>query len=236
MKGYNQDTDRIMMPSTFRWNARFAKDEREAGIMKYAPLVMKVVNTFDRTRTDIFDKHDLIQSGFVGLIDGYDAIQRGDEDILNVNYLELRIKSYIIRYLNYEATGVAIPEYQIQKHKNEMIADELLGLFKTKIFSLDNLAVSGKTYAEFSGFTEFDYSDSYDNEILNDHLTTMMYQLSERERLILSYSYGVGREKLSMRDIALELGVSLATVEKSKKKALDKLNHEKNRSFIENYL
>ena len=228
-----------MMPSTFRWDARNTKDERESGIMKYAPLVMKIVNKFNAEKTDIFNKHDLIQSGFVGLIEGYDRLKEmkvEDQEKNNINYLLKNIEGTINRYLNYQATGVAIPEYQIQKHKNELLADALLGAFKTKIFSLDNLALSGKTFSEFSGFTEYDYSDSYDNEMLNDHLTTMLYQLPERERLIISYSYGVGREKLSIRDIAKELKLSEIRIKQIKKIALVKLNQDKNRSFIENYL
>ena len=78
--------------------------------------------------------------------------------------------------------------------------------------------------------------ESYDNEILNDHLTTMMYQLSERERNILSYSYGIGYDKLSIKDIAIRLNLSEIRVKQIKKTALIKLNTEKNRSFVENFL
>ena len=70
MKYYNKRTDAIMMPSTFRWkHSNAIHSDRDKDIMKYAPLVMKVVNKFDRSdaRVGVFDKHDLIQSGFVGL-------------------------------------------------------------------------------------------------------------------------------------------------------------------------
>ena len=47
MKCYDRNTDAIMMPSTFRWRYSNAiHSERDKDIMKYAPLVMKVVNTF----------------------------------------------------------------------------------------------------------------------------------------------------------------------------------------------
>ena len=240
MRSYNLNTDRIMMPSTFRWDARNTTDEREAGIMKYAPLVMKVVNKFDRdeARIHVFDKHDLIQSGFVGLIEGYDRLKDldvEDQEKNDINYLMKNIEGTINRYLNYQASGVAIPEYQIQKSKAEMFADAVFGAWMYS-FKLDDLNPNS-IRDSFADHLQDDFGDdSYDNELLNEHLTTMLYQLPERERNILSYSYGIGYNKHSIKEIAIRLNLSEIRVKQIKKIALVKLNTEKNKGFIENFL
>ena len=237
MKSYNKRIDAAMMPSTFRWDARAARDEREKNIMKYAPLVMKVVNTFktDDNRVGVFNKHDLIQSGFEGVISGYDSII-ASEGTLNVAYLELRIRTYITRHLNYQATGVAIPEYQIDKLKAQVVADRIFGAWMYS-FRLDDLNPNAiKDRFSDHLFDEWDDS-SYEIEELNELLSDVLWQLSNKERTIISMNYGIGYDdKMTMKDIANYLGMSEIGVKVAKKKALTKLNTEKNALHLANFL
>ena len=237
MKHYNKRTDAAMMPSTFRYDARAATDERDKEIMKYAPLVMKVVNKFNRedNRVGVFDKHDLIQSGFVGLVEGYDRIIKSD-GIPNVNYLEINIKGTIDRHLNYQATGVAIPEYHLQKLKAEIVADRIFGAWMYS-FRLDD--IDKKAYNSYKNhMSTYDpmMLDSYDNEELSQELSDIMWQLTSREREVVSRSFGVNYPKTSENDLSLILNRDVRTIRRIKRKALMKLNTLRNRMMFEKYL
>ena len=220
MKSFSREVDRIMMPSTFRWNAKGASD-RDKEIMKYAPLVMKVVNEYSRNedRIGILNKHDLIQQAFVGLVEGYDAIHRS-KGTVNTKYLELRINTSIKRLIQSSSTGVAIPEYQIAKTKAEQAVDKLFGYWLHS-FRITDLELFEKTYGSYMKYMQ--RQDSYDNEILEEQLLDGMLRLSERERDILKYSYGIGLPKQSMKQISSMLKMSLRTVERTKRKSIDKL-------------
>ena len=239
MKYYNRRTDAIMMPSTFRWKYSDAiHSERDRDIMKYAPLVMKVVNKFNRddARVGVFDKHDLIQTGFVGLIEGYDRIIKS-EGIVNVNYLEINIKGTIDRYLNYQGTGVAIPEYQLQKAKAEIVADRIFGAWMYS-FRIDD--INSKVDKEFTAALRqhetLKEEESWDNVELNDELSNIMWQLTNRERDVINMSYGINLPKMSMKEIAEHFDLSMSGIEKVKRNAIKKLNTESNRIFFEKYL
>ena len=232
MKYYNKRTDAIMMPETFRWRPHAIHDERHVNIMKYASLVMKVVNKFNRedNRVGVFDKHDLIQSGFVGLIEGYDRIIKS-EGKPNVKYLELNIKGTIDRYLNYQATGVAIPEYQLQKQKAEVMADRIFGAW---MYSFRLQDYSPGTDILFENIVH--RQDSFYNEELNEDLSDLMWQLTERERSILNMSFGVNLPKKSMKEMEEVLDLERTQIYRIKKRALEKLNSTKNRMFFAKYL
>ncbi len=238
MKYYNRKTDALMMPSTFRWNAKLALNDREREIMKYAPLVMKVVNGYNREegRIGVFDKHDLIQSGFVGVIEAYDRIVRDEKNKVNVNYIERNVKGTIDRYLNYQAKGIAIPEYQLQKTKAEIMADRIVSAFYFT-FRLDDKSISGKTYAEFSSRIEYDQAqDSYRNEELSQLLSDAMLGLSEKERTIINMNYGITMEKVGMKYIANHLNMSEIGVKVAKKRALEKMKTLGNAIILQSFL
>ncbi len=239
MKYYNRRTDAAMMPSTFRWKHSDAiHSDRDKDIMKYAPLVMKVVNKYNRdeSRIGVFDKHDLIQSGFVGLIEGYERIIKSDGK-LNVNYLEINIKGTIDRYLNYQSTGVAIPEYQIQKIKSELLADRIFRAW-TYGFKLEDMNSVSKSF--YTSLDQRQIEEEWDKNWktieLNDALTYIMLSLRPKERLILSLSYGLGMEKQSIKEMANSLGMSQIGIKKSKRRALNKLNTDGNREFFKDFL
>lgn len=241
MRHFDKNTDRIMMPSTFRWDARSARNERDVNIMKYGPLVMKIVNKYSREekRIHIFNKHDLIQSGFVGLIEGYDRIIKSNGKV-NVNYLERNIKGTIDRYLNYQSAGVAIPEYQIQKLRAEVVADRIFGawMYSFRVDDINPQTLGVKPQRFVDAFHKADRSevDSFKNEELNELLSDFMWQLTNRERDILQYSYGVNLPKQSIREIAKLMNLSEISIKKIKAKALKKLNTDKNRLFSQLFL
>ena len=235
MKYFNREVDRIMMPSTFRWDARFALDDREKTIMKYAPLVMKVVNTFPREeeRVGILTKHDMIQTGFVGLVEGYDAIQASDGK-LNVKYLELRVNTSIKRAITSTSTGVHIPESAIRKTKAEEAADKLFGYWLYS-FRIDDVDLFEKTYSSYMQYVHRD--DSYDNEELEEKLSDLMWCLSDKERHIVRYNFGIGlEEKHSMKKIAKDLIMSEIGVKRAKLRAMSKLKLYANRLNFEKFL
>ncbi len=239
MKYYNRRTDAAMMPSTFRWRKADAiHSNRDKDIMRYAPLVMKVVNKYDRqeSRVGVFDKHDLIQCGFVGLIEGYDRIIKSKGEV-NGNYLEINIKGTIDRYLNYQSTGVAIPEYQIQKFRAEKLAEMI---FRSWMFGyrLEDMNSLDKSYASSLGQREHEsyLEDSWDTVELRDMLTQVMLKLRAKERLILFLSFGIGMDKMSIKNIANKLEMSEIGVKKAKRVSLSKLNTEDNREFFKHFL
>ena len=239
MKCYNRRTDAVMMPSTFRWRHVSAiHSERDVNIMKYAPLVMKVVNKYNReeSRIGAFDKHDLIQSGFVGLIEGHDRIIKSDGK-LNVNYLEINIKGTIDRYLNYQSTGVAIPEYQVQRIKSEMLADKLFRswMYGYKLEDMNNVSKSFYTSLD-QRQVEDEWEKNWRTQELSDSLSYIMLILRPKERLIISLFYGIGIEKLSIKEIANKLEMSQIGVKKSKERAMNKLNTPENREFFKDFL
>ncbi len=236
MKYYNREVDRIMMPSTFRWDPRYALDDREKEIMKYSGSVMWIVNKFDRSdsRVGILDKHDLIQTGFLGLINGYNAIQREETRYETKAYLELRIKTEIKRSINKTATGVNIPESQINKTKAEMLADKLFG-FWLHSFRIDDTELFEKTYGNYMRYMHKE--DSYDNEGLEQKLSDLMWILNDKERVILRDNFGISIDKKkSMKEIAKDLSMSEIGVKKAKDRALKKLRNHADRDLFEIYL
>ena len=235
MKYYNRDVDRIMMPSTFRWDARYALDQREADIMKYAPLVMKVVNSFPREeeRIGIISKHDLIQTAFVGLVEGYDAIQKS-EGKLNVKYLEMRMITSIKRAITSTSTGVHIPESQIRKTKAEEAVDKLFGYWMHS-FRITDLDLFEKTYMGYMKYMVRE--DSFNNEALEQQLFDGMWCLNDKEREVIRSNFGLGPQgKVKMMDIAESLDMSMSGVEKLKRNAIRKLKTYLKREDFEIYM
>ena len=81
-----------------------------------------------------------------------------------------------------------------------------------------------------------DREEPYQNMVLNDKLTDLLYSLPERDRLILDYHYGLNRDKMSIKQISFELNMSEVAVRKAKERALKRLNTEKHATLFEDFL
>ena len=172
----------------------------------------------------------------LGLVEAYERIIKS-EGKLNVAYLELNIKGTIDRYLNYQGTGVAIPEYQLQKSKAEIVADRVFGAWMYG-FRTDDPNAKSINDAYDTSIQRMDqfHEGSFYNDELNEELSTIMWELTTRERDIINMSYGVNLPKKSMKEISNILEMSLRGAEDAKKRALKKLNTLKNAMIMEKYL
>ena len=87
--------------------------EREQLIIEKMPLVDKVYNKNFRNSYFYIDKDDLIQEGYIGLINGIDTYN-DKKGKLN-SYLYICIKNRMINYCN-----------KVFKYKNEISLDEII--------------------------------------------------------------------------------------------------------------
>jgi len=139
-----------------------------------------------------------------------------------------------------------------QENERRPTADELsviLDLPKEKIES--TMRVSGKHVSVDAPFAEgednslldvLENSDSpvADRELLNESLSKEIERafstLTERERVILKLSFGIGVAEMSLEEIGDKFGLTRERVRQIKDKALKRLRHTSRSNLLKSYL
>ena len=189
-------------------------------------------NTEDKA-AGVLDKNDIIQECYIALINAWnninwDAIRASDEPQARIwAYLKKTIKLDARNSIHDKKDGIRIPHgkrWELNETKN--VDDFLTQLFPADFFA-DN--------AEAMGLYEEQLA-RYDIEQLGIGLDNVMSKyLSTKEKLVLEYHFGVDRPKLSSKQTAKELGITVSNVTSTKNKALEKLKNEEVMEYLKTF-
>jgi len=213
--------------------------DREAMIVRYAPLVKYVVGRLAISLPAVLDYDDLLGYGTLGLID---AVDRFDPARLVKfeTYAVTRIRGYIIDQLRaldwiprsarqrgreIERASTQFEQEQGRPAKRQEIA-AALGLDTTQVaqaqvdaacatISLDVAARTSHDGSELNLLDMIEDADSPSPAVVAEQndlrlsLRAAVAQLPERERHLISLYYG---ERLTLKEISVVLGVSESRV------------------------
>ena len=166
-------------------------------------LVVYLSRKFENTGVDA---DDLISIGTIGLIKAINSF-RTDKNIKLATYASRCIENEILMYLR-----------RTVKLKSEVSFDEPLNtdfegneLLLSDILGTDSEAVYGGVEA------------NVEKELLKEALK----KLPERERRIMDMRFGLsGKEEMTQKDVADELGISQSYISRLEKKIIERLKKE----------
>lgn len=239
MKHFNGETYKRFLNDVGRHKKRNDKNPKD--MLRFAKLAMKFAFEVNREeqRAGIYDFNDIYQTAMLGLAKGWSNIdwdkitKSANPDKTIANYLSSYIMGEIKSNLLKNSVGVNIPRHFVRKTMKEELEDLIFGNWQY-LFKLDDY--SPGTMLKYIDLIE-DREEPYKNVILNDKLTTLLYTLPEKERRILDWNFGINLDKkMSMKEIAKELGMSEIGVKKAKLRALNKLKTEENEKLFEDFL
>ena len=204
----------------------------------YLKGVVDIANGFnmEEQATGVLDRNDIIQECYVALLHAWirinwDAIQNSPKHEQQPQvwaYLKKNIKLDARHGIHDKKDGQRIPRHvrwDVTNTKN--VDDFLTQLFPADFFA-DNAESLGLVYEE--GITR------YDIEQLGIGLDNVMSKyLSSKEKFVLESHFGVDRPKISSKQIAKELGITVSNVDKTKYIALKKLKTEEIRDYLKTF-
>ena len=212
---------------------------RDDLIVKYMPLVENLARKFStaQTASGTLDILDLIQYGYIGLINAVDKIEVNilidseDAEKTIKSFISKRVKGAIRRSININRGDMKIPEYVLNEIQNLDFSENehhpRVALFFSQVFqSTDEFQASEA--ASFNPFDKPDNSEPYNIEILNKYLLGIMKEhLNKVQYDVLRLFYGLDEPKMSAIQVATYLGFNMSTanvrVSQVKKSAIDKL-------------
>ena len=176
---------------------------RDALIEHNLRLVVYIAKRFENTGVGI---EDLISTGTVGLIKAISTFN-SDKNIKLATYASRCIENEIlmfIRKISYKKKEVSIDEpLSVDWDGNELLLSDILGS--------DSDSVSRQI------------EDEEEKKILCEAIL----ELSERERLIVQMRYGMGgRDELTQKEVADELGISQSYISRLEKKIMKDLKRK----------
>lgn len=234
-------------------------EDREATILKYVPLVEKVVRHIGLSNSD-YEKSDLVNIGVIGLMD---AIDKYDEEkkVPFENYAFIRIKGAIIdeirrngpvsrtgmnKLKDYRLTVESlqhslkrIPTEEEICRELQITAKQLGQIYDTASYlatqSLEKMIFNEEGNGVELGDMLVDmHAVSVEEELLKNEqigaLKSAIGRLKEREQLILQLYYV---EKLPLKEIAYVLEVSVPRVSQIHGKMILKLKEEMRRDELD---
>lgn len=234
-------------------------EDREATILKYVPLVEKVVRHIGLSNSD-YEKSDLVNIGVIGLMD---AIDKYDEEkkVPFENYAFIRIKGAIIDEIRRNGpvsrTGMnklkdyrltvetlqhslkRIPTEEEICRELQITAKQLGQIYDTASYlatqSLEKMIFNEEGNGVELGDMLVDmHAVSVEEELLKNEqigaLKSAIGRLKEREQLILQLYYV---EKLPLKEIAYVLEVSVPRVSQIHGKMILKLKEEMRRDELD---
>ena len=181
-----------------------AAEEVKAKLIEHnLRLVVYLSRKFENTDVDA---DDLISIGTIGLIKAINSF-RTDKNIKLATYASRCIENEILMYLR-----------RTVKLKSEVSFDEPLNtdfegneLLLSDILGTDSEAVYGGVEA------------NVEKELLKEALK----KLPERERRIMDMRFGLsGKEEMTQKDVADELGISQSYISRLEKKIIERLKKE----------
>ena len=222
----------------YRMHLRDVREEDDPfKIETYLKGIMDLANGFntEEQASGVLDKNDILQECYYVLVKTWnkmdlDAIrEEADNPQAYIwSYLKTTVKLQARDWIHAQKDGQRIPKnkrYEITETKN--VDDFLTQLFPPEFFA-DNAESMGLTYEE--------NLNRYDIEQLGLGLDDVMRNnLSNKEQFVLESYFGVDRPKISSKQIAKDLGITVSNVDKTKFVALNKLKNDEIREYLKDF-
>ncbi|AMO76959.1 FliA/WhiG family RNA polymerase sigma factor [Pseudomonas citronellolis] len=215
----------------------FAPGAEQQWLMRYLPLVRRVVSQLSLQANQVLDREDMEQIGLMGLLESLRRYGTPDEQF--AGFAVLRIRGAILDELRRQDWRPR--QVRLQAHKVRDGIRELarrLGRVPTDKEILAHTGLDERAYQDYLQAEACEAIESLDAllgeglenlvdgesaleaRVLRERmLAQALAQLSERERLVLTLYY---QHELSLKEIALVLDVSDARVCQLSKQALNK--------------
>lgn len=214
----------------------YGKETRQEKVERYIPLVRRIAYHFQLRVPASVDVDDLIQAGFVGLLDALDKIADPEMEPRFESYASLRIRGAILDALRSldpvprrtraklrkaqlavteleQTLGRPPTEEQIASRLGLSLSDYhvlLRDANAAQIVYFDDVSAAG---AALSAALQLnpgtDPLATLERDNLQEELTKAIERLPDRERLALSLYY---QEELNLKEIGKILGVSESRV------------------------
>jgi len=240
-KRYKKDI-RNNQPDNKNWD-EYTRDEL---IIKFLPLVENLARKFSVSdaASGVMNIDDLIEIGNIGLIKAVDKIiwsrimDSNDPEKSIKSFLSKRIRGAIRRGTDINRSPMRIPEHKLNEIRKGFNEDkDKQAMFYNSIFKSIDEQVGDNLYMQI----EDDSEDPLKVEVLHQKiLNIMLKHLSEKEFHIIRYSFGLGCNKKSAKQIAEMLDIkgssSYVRVSQLKKEALKKLEKVMDYSSLSEYL
>lgn len=225
---YKEDI-KASMPDEKPYSA-YTRDEL---VIKFLPLVENLARKFSTTQqaSGVLSINDLLQEGGAGLTKAVDKIdwerlnESEDQEKTIKSFFSKRIKGAIRRAIDINRGDIKIPEHALTKIRKNPKDDKMVALFFNSMFSSYDI-----TPADEDNFAYQlpDKSEPYNINILNAYLLSLMREhLIPKQYDVLRLFYGLDCDKLSAKDIAKYIGLTVPTatviVSQIKKEAIDHL-------------
>lgn len=215
----------------------FVPGAEQQWLMRYLPLVRRVVSQLSLQANQVLDREDMEQIGLMGLLESLRRYGTPDEQF--AGFAVLRIRGAILDELRRQDWRPR--QVRLQAHKVRDGIRELarrLGRVPTDKEILAHTGLDERAYQDYLQAEACEAIESLDAllgeglenlvdgesaleaRVLRERmLAQALAQLSERERLVLTLYY---QHELSLKEIALVLDVSDARVCQLSKQALNK--------------
>ena len=228
-------------PEQKPWD-KYTRDEL---IVKFMPLVENLARRFSTSQqaSGVMTVVDMIQEGSVGLIKAVDKIvwptifSSEEPERRLKSFLAKRVKGAIRRAIDNNRGTMRIPEHKLNEIRKSFDKDEnAVNSFFNSIFtSIEDLSSKDIIYEVPQ------QEDEYNNEEISDLLVYLIDEnLNEKERCVISMSYGIECDKLSASEIADKLNIkgssSYVRVSQLKRQAINKLKQAVSHSQVTDYL
>jgi RNA polymerase sigma factor (sigma-70 family) len=229
-------------PENKVWN-EYTRDEL---IVKFLPLVENIARKFSVSdaASGVMNIDDLINIGNIGLIKAVDKIvwsrilESNNPEKSIKSFLSKRIRGSIRRGTDINRSPMRIPEHKLNDIRKGFEDDkEKQAMFYNSIFTSIDEQIGDNMYMQIADESE----DPLKIEVLHKKiLNIMLKHLTEKEFHIIRYSFGLGCNKKSAKQIAEILNIkgssSYVRVSQLKKQALDKLKKVMDYSKLSEYL
>ncbi|MBQ1696705.1 MAG: sigma-70 family RNA polymerase sigma factor [Bacteroidales bacterium] len=208
---------------------------------------------------------DLINEGNLGLIKAAEKFDE-TRGFKFISYAVWWIRQSIMQAINEQSRIVRLPLNQVsslskynkavsdfeQQHQRKPSPEELsaiLDLPQEKV--VDTMRVSGKHVSVDAPFVQGEENSLLDvlentdsqvadgnlmNESLSKEIERAFSTLTERERCILKYSFGIGCQELSLEEIGDQYGLTRERVRQIREKAIRRLRNTSRSNLLKAYL
>ncbi|MBR2201555.1 MAG: sigma-70 family RNA polymerase sigma factor [Bacteroidales bacterium] len=208
---------------------------------------------------------DLINEGNLGLIKAAETFDE-TRGFKFISYAVWWIRQSIMQAINEQSRIVRLPLNQVsslskynkavsdfeQQHQRKPSPEELsaiLDLPQEKV--VDTMRVSGKHVSVDAPFVQGEENSLLDvlentdsqvadgnlmNESLSKEIERAFSTLTERERSILKYSFGIGCQELSLEEIGDQYGLTRERVRQIREKAIRRLRNTSRSTLLKAYL